>query len=101
MHVMKKVEMVVDSAAVDRVVEAIEAAGATGYTIVPNVSGKGNRGMRSASDEIFDEAANVLVIVVTREPVANRIVESVVKILKSYSGIVYVVDVTVVRPDHF
>lgn len=101
MHAMKKVEIVIDEAAVDRVVRVIEQANATGYTIVRNVSGTGSRGVRSAGDDIFDTFSNALIIVVTRPPAAERILEGVLRIMKTHAGIVYTVDVGVARPDHF
>ena len=42
----KKIEIVVEAARARAVIEMIEDAGAKGYTVVPQVSGKGNRGIR-------------------------------------------------------
>ena len=97
----KKVEIVVDAAALDAVVAIVESAGAKGYTIVPKASGKGHRGVRAAHDVFEDEAKNALVIVVAPEDVARRILTESLRLLESYAGIAYLTDVEVARGDYF
>lgn len=100
LHRKKKVEMVVDTACVQQLLHMCERVGAKGYSIIPNVSGKGHRGVRSGED-IFDVFRNVLITVIAAEPVAVKIVEESQQLLANYAGIVYVSDVEVVRDDHF
>jgi len=100
LHRKKKVEIVVEAPRVHRIIELLDRVGAKGYTVVPNVSGKGHRGVRSEGD-IFDVFRNVLVIVVATEPVARRIMEESQKVLENYAGVVYMSDVEVVRESHF
>lgn len=96
----KKVEIVVEAARARAIIEMIERAGATGYTVVPQVSGKGARGIRDDA-HLSDVFRNVLIIVVASEEVAVRIVEASQPILEHYAGIVMVSDVGVVRNEHF
>lgn len=96
----KKVEIVVEAARAPKMLELIESLGAKGYTTLANASGKGNRGIRS-TDDIFDVFRNVLIIVITSEPVAHRIMEESQKVLENYAGVVYLSDVEVVRDPHF
>ena len=73
-HRKKKVEIIVEAARARAIVEMIEAAGAKGYTVVPNVSGKGNRGVRD-DGHLTDVFRNVQIVVIAAEAVARRIVE--------------------------
>ncbi len=100
MHRRKKVEIVTEVIQAPRIVAMIEKAGAKGYTVIPNVSGKGRRGVRGDGD-VVNVFRNALVIVITTEEIAARVVEEAHRLLENYAGIVYVSDVEVVREDHF
>jgi nitrogen regulatory protein PII len=100
MHHKKKIEMIVDAACLPQLLKMCERVGAKGYTVIPNVSGKGNRGVRGNSD-IFDIFRNVLLIVIAAEEIAVRIVEESQPLLRHYAGIIYTSDVDVVRDEHF
>ena len=96
----KKVEIVVEAARARAMIEMIEKAGAKGYTVVPDVSGKGHRGVRDEG-HLSDVFRNVLIIVIAAEDIATRIVETSQSLLEHYAGIVVVSDVEVVRDEHF
>ncbi|MDX1612351.1 MAG: P-II family nitrogen regulator [Candidatus Thermoplasmatota archaeon] len=101
MHPMKKLEIVVDNAALDRVTEAIEAAGAQGYTILPEVAGKGHHGERSVSDDLYDTFRNAMIVVVAPPDVVAEIVERLQDLFGTYAGVLYTSDVQVARPEYF
>lgn len=96
----KKVEIVVEAARAGAIIELAERAGAKGYTVVPNVNGKGARGIRDAAD-LSDVFRNVLIVVIASDEVTARIVDGVQPLLENYAGIVLVSDVEVVRNEHF
>lgn len=100
LHPKKRVEIVVEAARAPAVIEAIDEAGAKGYTVVPNVSGRGNKGVRDEA-HLSDVFKNVLIIVVAAEAIAARVVERTQALLEDYAGIVVVSDVEVVRDEHF
>ena len=100
MHRKKKIEMIVDTACLSQLLKMCERVGAKGYTVIPNVSGKGNRGVRGVGD-LFDIFRNVLIVVITSEEVAARIVEESQALLQHYAGIIYTSDIEVVRDEHF
>ena len=100
MYRKKKIEMIVDAACLSQLLKMCERVGAKGYTVVPNVSGKGNRGIRGVGD-LFDIFRNVLIIVIVAEDIAVRIVEESQPLLQHYAGIIYTSDVEVVRDEHF
>jgi len=96
----KEDEIVVEAARARAIIEMIEKAGAKGYSVVSNVSGKGNRGIRDEAD-LSDVFRNILIIVVAAEDIAARIVEASQSLLENYAGIVVMSDVEVIRNEHF
>jgi len=100
MYPKKKIEIVVEAVRVQRILEMIESSGGKGFTVIPQVSGKGNRGVRNEA-HVNDVFRNVHIIVIAAEDVAKRIVQNAQPLLKDYAGIVYVSDVQVVRDQHF
>lgn len=96
----KKVEIIVEAVRGRAVIEMIEAVGARGYSVVPNLTGRGNRGTRDEA-HLTDVFRNILIIVVAAEEIAKQIVEQSQPLLENYAGIVVVSDVEVVRDQHF
>ena len=99
----KKVVIVTEKLILDGVIKIIEAAGAGGYTVVA-ASGKGSRGVRSADrPRVVDAFANVKIeVIVGDEADANTIAENVAsRYFENYSGITYLQDVEILRPQKF
>ena len=96
----KKVEIVVEVTRARQLLQAIEETGATGYTVIPNVSGMGHQGKRG-DDDVLGVFYNVLIIVITTEEVAMKVLDRCQTLLENYTGIVYVSDVEVIRDAHF
>jgi nitrogen regulatory protein PII len=96
----KRIEIIVEAARAPAIVAMIEAAGAKGYTIVPSVSGKGNRGIRDEA-HLSDVFRNVMIIVFAAEEIARRIIDQSQPLLENYAGIVVLSDVEVIRDEHF
>lgn len=96
----KKIEIMVEAARARAIIDLIEKAGAKGYTIVPEVSGKGHRGLRDDA-HLTDVFRNVMIIVVAAEDIAHRIIEHALPLLENYAGIVVVSDAEVIRDEHF
>ncbi len=99
-HRRKKIEMIVESALIDAMIEVIEACGAQGYTIIPDLSGSGHHGRRGQADFV-SVLKNVMIIVIAREDVAKQILVRSQEILADGVGIVVTSDVEVIRADHF
>lgn len=96
----KRIEIVVEAACAPAILEMIDGAGAKGYTVVSNVSGKGNRGVRDEA-HLTDVFRNMMIVVIAAEDVASRIVDRSQAILENYAGIVVISDVEVLRNEHF
>lgn len=99
----KKIVIVTEKLILAGVVKIIEQCGARGYTVFA-AGGKGSRGVRSTDrPRVVDEFTNVQIEVITSsDEVAEKIAESVAETyFGNYSGITYLEDVEVLRPQRF
>jgi nitrogen regulatory protein PII len=89
---MKRIEIIVESRRLDSLVKVVEKH-ATGYTLVPGVTGLGQSGFR-------EECMTLLVTVVTEEHL-DAIVEAILPTLNERAKIVLISDVSVLRAENF
>lgn len=102
-HKASKVVIITEKIIVEKVAKLIENAGARGYTITP-AGGKGSRGVRSTNRaNVVDELGNVKIEIITgSKDAANRIADEVTEqFFDNYSGITYLEEVEILRPDKF
>lgn len=99
-HAKKKIEVIVERPLLRDVLDVIDDLGATGYTVVPTIAGRGDEGPWRA-DDVSSAFDRVMIIVITGEDVANQIVERAYDLLQDYNAIVILSDVAVVRGDRF
>ncbi len=92
MEPMKKVELVIDSVHLNKVIEILEKLGVSGYTIIRDVLGKGERGIM-AGDELTDVFKNSYIFIVCSDEIAKKITEEIKPILKKIGGICIISDV--------
>jgi len=103
-HKAKKIVIIAEKMLSEKICDIIEANGARGYTVVP-AGGKGGNHKHFTSERasVVDDFSTVRIEVVIRnksvaELMANEIVE---ECFDKYSGIVYLEDVEILRPDKF
>ncbi|MDN3513433.1 MAG: transcriptional regulator [Candidatus Brocadia sp.] len=87
-----KVEIIIDSLEVKRVVKFLDEIGVSGYSIINDVIGKGHRGERSGF-ELTDLFKNSYIMVVCDEKEMHKIVEAIRPIIKKFGGVCIVSDV--------
>lgn len=94
----KLLTIVTESAIESLVVRDIDRLGASGYTIT-EARGRGSRGVRSSS---WDASSNIRVEVVCDADSADRIATHLrATYYQNYAMIVFISDVTVLRPEKF
>ncbi|MCR9130489.1 MAG: hypothetical protein NXI12_13295 [Alphaproteobacteria bacterium] len=103
-HKATKIVLVVEQLMRDKVCAVVEEEGAKGYTVI-DCSGKGAHGMHpggSRPSVIQGFSLSRIEVIVKDRAAAERIAEAVAeKYLKKQSGIVYIDDVEVLRPEKF
>ena len=90
---MKKIEIILESVYLNRLIELFDKKEITGYTIIRDVEGKGITGIKSA-DEITDVFTNNYVFTVCDEDKLMSIVEDIRAFIKRYGGRCIVSDVS-------
>ena len=93
MKKIKKIEIILESVYLNRLIELFDKKEITGYTIIRDVEGKGITGIKSA-DEITDVFTNNYVFTVCDEDKLMSIVEDIRAFIKRYGGRCIVSDVS-------
>lgn len=88
---VKKIEIIVDALEIPNVLKLLNAAGVSGYTVIKDATGKGERGERGG-DELTGVFTNSYVMTACRPEKVTAIVESIRPILKQHGGVCLVSD---------
>jgi nitrogen regulatory protein PII len=88
---VKRLEIVVDTLAVPKLLGALEATGVTGWTVVREVTGKGERGLRSGDDP-SGVAGNGYVLTACDPGDVARVAEAIRPLLRTFGGVCLVSD---------
>ena len=101
LHAMKEIKIVIQGEHLKFVTDLLEGGGATGYTIIKNVSGKGHHGFHTAHT-MFNEMDSIVMLmtVVTPEKV-EPILAGLKPLFAKYTGVMFVSDVSVSRAEYF
>jgi len=101
MHVRHRLELIIERMAARRACNILEAAGLTGYTVLPAVSGFGG-GNRWSRDADISAAGDMLVIVSVGGAAAiETALTQLEELLSAHIGVLNVSEVKVIRPDRF
>ncbi|NIS60199.1 MAG: hypothetical protein GTO13_05700 [Proteobacteria bacterium] len=100
LHKMKKLDIVIETAQREKIIEIIQESDATGYTIYSNVDGEG---MRECRDDVSFTytTKNVKFFVIGPEEVIHEIIEKISELMPNCASILYVSDVEVLRKGQF
>ena len=101
LYTVKKVEIVVGGEHLKFVKTLLDDVRVSGYTIIPNVSGKGHSGFHEGHLMFNDVNTLVMVITVVPETWVETILAGLAPLFERYSGVVFVSDVQVSRREYF
>ena len=91
MQPVKRIEIVVDSLELSKVLKLLEKVGVSGYTIIREVTGKGERGIRGG-DELTGVFKNSYVLAACSAEQTDLIIEAIKPVLSRFGGICLVSD---------
>ena len=94
MKKMKKVEVIIESIYVNRLIELFNEYEVTGYTIIRDIEGAGGHGLKTA-DEANDILSNTYVFTLCQEEKFNRMIEKIRAFIDKYGGKCIVLDAQV------
>ncbi|MFM2313004.1 MAG: nitrogen regulatory protein [Cyanobacteriota bacterium] len=93
MQSVHKVEIIVSSLKLDRVLKILDNIGVSGYTVIDNTIGKGDRGFTDTDlDRVFSNA--YILTVCTDDQQLDRLTEEITPVLKKVGGICLVTEAT-------
>lgn len=98
---MKKVEIIVRGQYQKEVEALLDRVHVSGYTIIPNISGKGHHGLHEGHLMFNDLHSMVMIITILPKEKVETVLAGVAPMFEHHSGVVFVSDVTVVRRDYF
>ena len=96
----EKIIIITERIICSRIIEHLESLGIKAYTIYQDVSGQGERGMRSITGGLSRFGENIRIeIIIENEEQAVEVAEKIYnKYLSSkYAGIVYIEDIRVIK----
>lgn len=91
MQVVKKIEIITNSLELQKVLKILDNAGVSGYTIIEDVIGKGQRG-RVIDDLEGHALTNGYIMTICSEEQEHQVVEAIRPILKKFGGVCVVSD---------
>jgi nitrogen regulatory protein PII len=97
----KRIEILMEAPALHRLLDKLERAGVSGYTILPALAGKGRGGSWSEEGLVGDAGRMVMILCILDPAKADTVLESIFGLLSRQIGIVSVSDVAVIRKEHF
>lgn len=98
---MTRIEIVVSAREAPAIRDLITSAGATGYTAVSGVSGIGHHGQHSGA-LLFNEYDTLTMLITVLPPdKAGDLIDAVREMLLGSSGVMFVADTYVSRPEYF
>jgi nitrogen regulatory protein PII len=98
---MKKIEVVVGTEDAHAVRTLLEHAGVSGFTAISAASGLGHGGYHASNLAFNTEAGLTLLLAVASEARADALVVGLRELLEARSGVFFVSDVAVSRPEYF
>ncbi|WP_431282056.1 P-II family nitrogen regulator [Humitalea sp. 24SJ18S-53] len=99
-HPRKRIEIVVEQVQAETVTELLERLGATGWTMLPVMAGRGRQGLRQGGvpGGVLD---NVMIVAIVSAEVAIRVADARDELLDARPAIISISDCAVLRAEHF
>lgn len=101
MHDAKRIEITIEAIMQKRLTQALEAAGVTGYTILPVLGGSGRSGAWSREGQVSRASGMVQVVCIRRPDQVDTLLEAAFAVVETHIGVVSVTDCQVLRAERF
>lgn len=101
MHQKQRIELIIERMAVKRAMRVLEAAGVSGYTVLPAMAGYGNGTRWQRDTDISGSRDMVVIVAIMDEALVEKSMAQIQSLLGEHVGVVSVSQVAVLRPDRF
>lgn len=89
---MKKVELIIESVYINKLLELFKKHDISGYTIIKDIEGSGGHGLKTA-DDVTDIFSNVYIFTVCEDDKYQNMDKDIRAFLKKYGGKCILTDV--------
>lgn len=89
---MKKVEIIIESVYIKRLLKVFETHKIGGYTVIKDIEGYGGHGLKTA-DDVTDVFSNILVFTVCEAEIYDKMDKDIRAFLHTYGGKCILTDV--------
>ncbi len=96
MKAAKKIEIIIESIQLPKLVRLMNKLELPGYSIIHDVTGHGSHGDHDAEDQLTEVLTNSYITVICDEEQSQKLIEQVKPKLAKYGGICFVSDVHLV-----
>ena len=100
-HQAKRVAIIIEAPMRRRLLDALEEAGVTGYSVLPVIGGSGRSGRWRGDGEVSLAGGMVQVICVIRPDRLDPLLEGVFSVVERHIGVITVSDCQVLRAERF
>jgi len=95
MKSMKKVELIIESVYLNRMVELLKNNGVNGYTVIKDIEGYGHHGLQTA-DDVSDVYSNIYIFTICEVGTYEAMDQDIRKFLHKYGGKCFISDAMLV-----
>lgn len=100
-HDAKRVAIIIETPMQSRLTDALEAAGVTGYSILPVLGGSGKSGHWSREGQVGRAGGMVQVVCIIRPERLNPLLDAAYRVVDRHIGVITVSDCQVLRAERF
>ncbi len=97
----KRVEIIIEAPMENRLTEALENTGVTGFTILPVLGGSGRSGRWTREGQISRAGGMVAVICIVRAERLDELLEVAFQVVEHHIGVISVCDCSVLRAERY
>jgi nitrogen regulatory protein PII len=90
MRAVKRIEIIIPAVEIKTVLSRLDKLGLTGYSIMKNVTGSGDRGL--STDDLGEDLSNDYILTTCCEDQEQQVADAIRPILKKFGGICLISD---------
>ena len=100
-HPKKRIEAIVEVPIMRRIIDRLDLAKVSGYTVMPITAGRGHDGSWTADGQVSNATQMVSIVCIIDASKVDDLLASVFSLIAHQIGFVMISDVFVVRPERF
>jgi PII-like signaling protein len=100
-HPKKRVDVIVEVPLMRRIIDRLDQANVSGYSVMPIIAGRGHASSWTADGQISNATQMLAIVCITDASKIDHLLESIFAVISHQIGFVTISDVSVVRPERF